>query len=44
MKNIAILATLDTKADEANFMRGEIEALGGSATLIDIGVVGDPAA
>ena len=41
MKNIAILATLDTKADEANFMRGEIEALGGSATLIDIGVVGD---
>ncbi|MDA1029209.1 MAG: Tm-1-like ATP-binding domain-containing protein [Bacteroidetes bacterium] len=40
MKTIAILATLDTKAAEANFMREQIEALGGRALLIDIGVLG----
>lgn len=43
MKTIAILATLDTKADEANFMRQEIERLGGKALLIDIGLIGSPA-
>ena len=42
MKTIAILATLDTKAAEADFMRQEIECLGGSALLIDLGVVGTP--
>jgi len=41
MKTIAILATLDTKAAEADFMRQEIESLGGKALLIDLGVVGD---
>ena len=41
MKTVAILATLDTKADEANFMRQEIEALGGKALLIDLSLVGD---
>ncbi len=41
MKTIAILATLDTKADEANFMRQEIERLGGKALLIDLSVIGD---
>ena len=40
-KTIAILATLDTKAPEAGFMKAEIESLGGSALLLDIGVVGD---
>jgi uncharacterized protein (UPF0261 family) len=40
-KTIAILATLDTKSAEADFMRQEIERLGGTALLIDIGVVGD---
>ena len=40
-KTIAILATLDTKAPEAGFMKAEIESLGGKALLIDIGVVGD---
>lgn len=40
MKTIAILATLDTKAAEANFMREQIEELGGRALLIDIGVIG----
>lgn len=43
MKTIAILATLDTKADEADFMRQEIERLGGKALLIDLSVVGDSA-
>ena len=42
MKTIAILATLDTKAAEANLMREEIESLGGKALIIDIGVVGTP--
>ncbi|MFT5142511.1 MAG: hypothetical protein ACI80V_003105 [Rhodothermales bacterium] len=41
MKTIAILATLDTKAAEADFMRQEIERLGGKALLIDLGVVGN---
>lgn len=41
MKTIAILATLDTKAAEANFIRQEIEALGGQTLLIDLGVVGE---
>ena len=41
MKTIAILATLDTKADEADFMRQEIERLGGKALLIDLSVIGD---
>ena len=41
MKTIAILATLDTKAAEANFMRREIESLGGRALLIDLSVLGD---
>ena len=42
MKTIAILATLDTKAAEADLMRKEIESLGGKALLIDIGVIGVP--
>lgn len=42
MKTVAILATLDTKAAEADFMRSEIEALGGKALLIDLGLVGEP--
>ena len=41
MKTIAIIATLDTKAAEANLMREEIETLGGKALIIDIGVVGE---
>ncbi len=41
MKTVAILATLDTKADEADFMRQEITRLGGKALIIDISVVGD---
>jgi len=41
MKTVAILATLDTKAAEANFMRQEIERLGGKTLLIDLSVIGD---
>ncbi|MCH1421266.1 MAG: Tm-1-like ATP-binding domain-containing protein [Akkermansiaceae bacterium] len=41
MKTVAILATLDTKADEAGFMRSEIESLGGQALLIDLSLVGE---
>ena len=40
-KVIAILATLDTKAHEAQFMKEEIEALGGAGLIIDVGVVGE---
>ena len=42
MKTIAILATLDTKAAEAGFMKSEIERLGGKALVLDFGVVGTP--
>jgi len=42
-RNVVVIATLDTKGEEAEYVRGQIEALGGTATLIDIGVVGDPA-
>ena len=41
-KTIAILATMDTKGQESNYLREKIESLGGSALLIDMGVVGEP--
>ena len=41
---IAVLATLDTKGDEAQFLREQIEALHGEALLVDMGVVGEPGA
>jgi uncharacterized protein (UPF0261 family) len=37
-----VLATLDTKGEEAAYVRSQVEALGGVATLIDIGVIGTP--
>lgn len=39
---IAVLATLDTKGAEAQFLRERIEALGSKALLVDIGVVATP--
>ncbi len=42
-KTVAILATLDTKGDEAGFLRDEIASLGGEARLFDLGVMGEPA-
>jgi len=40
-KVIAILATMDTKGVESDFIRKEIETLGGKAILIDVGVIGE---
>ncbi|GJM20618.1 MAG: hypothetical protein DHS20C15_05330 [Planctomycetota bacterium] len=39
---VAVLATLDTKGREAAYVRERIEALGGRALLIDMGVLGEP--
>ena len=41
---IAILATLDTKGVEVDFLRQELEALGSRALVIDIGVIDAPRA
>ncbi len=38
---IAVLATLDTKGKEAAYVKERIEALGGQALLIDMGLVGE---
>jgi uncharacterized protein (UPF0261 family) len=40
-RTVAILATLDTKAAEAAFMKREIGRLGGKALLLDMGVLGE---
>ncbi|RMH14766.1 MAG: UPF0261 family protein [Planctomycetota bacterium] len=40
MKTVAILATLDTKGDEAAFLRDQITAQGGHALVFDLGVMG----
>ncbi len=40
MKTIAVLATLDTKSAEAEFLKSQIESHGDQCLLIDIGVVG----
>lgn len=42
-KTIAILATLDTKGHEAQYLREQIEQFGDHALVIDTGVVGVPA-
>ncbi|MFN0180216.1 MAG: Tm-1-like ATP-binding domain-containing protein [Gemmatimonadales bacterium] len=41
-RTVVVLATLDTKAEEAEFLRRQIVALGGTATIVDLGVVGTP--
>jgi uncharacterized protein (UPF0261 family) len=43
-KTIAVLATLDTKGPEAEFLRKQIGTHGLSALVIDVGVTGKPAA
>ena len=40
---IAILATLDTKGDEAAYVKEQLERLGGRARMVDLGVHGAPA-
>jgi uncharacterized protein (UPF0261 family) len=42
-KTIAVLATLDTKGQEAEFLRDQLRALGSRALLVDIGVLNAPA-
>ena len=41
-KTVAVVATMDTKGAESDFIRSELESLGASAWLLDIGVVGSP--
>lgn len=43
-KTIVVLATLDTKGAEAQYMREQIEKLGHKAMVVDTGVTGKPAA
>jgi uncharacterized protein (UPF0261 family) len=43
-KTIAVLATLDTKGKEAEFLRGRIRTAGQNALIVDVGVTGTPAA
>lgn len=42
-KTIVVLATLDTKGVEAQYLRGQIEKFGDQALIVDTGVVGAPA-
>jgi len=41
-KVVAVLATLDTKGEEAQFLREQLEALGSRALVVDMGVIGEP--
>lgn len=43
-KTIVVLATLDTKGREAQYLREQIEAMGEQALVIDVGVINQPAA
>ena len=42
-KTIIVLATLDTKGNETQYMREQIEKLGDKALVVDTGVTGTPA-
>lgn len=42
-KKIVVLATLDTKGIEARYVKEQIEKMGASALIVDVGVVGQPA-
>ncbi len=42
-KTIAILATLDTKGPEADYLRQQVQGFKQNALVIDTGVVGEPA-
>ena len=37
--NVYLIATMDTKAAEARFLRRELEALGLSVCLVDTGIL-----
>ncbi|HAT26499.1 MAG TPA: hypothetical protein DCS89_05765 [Gammaproteobacteria bacterium] len=38
---VVVLATLDTKSEEADYLRTQIESLGGTALIMDMGVIGE---
>jgi uncharacterized protein (UPF0261 family) len=42
-KTIAVVATLDTKGEEAGFIKERIEAAGHTAVVVNAGVLGEPA-
>ena len=42
-KTIVVLATLDTKGVEAQYVKENIEKLGAKTLIVDVGVVGEPA-
>jgi len=42
-KTIVVLATLDTKGVEAQYVKEQIEKLGAKTLIVDVGVVGEPA-
>jgi uncharacterized protein (UPF0261 family) len=39
---IALIATLDTKGVEIDYVAGRVRALGGAPHVIDVGILGDP--
>ncbi len=41
-RTVVVLATLDTKSEEAAYLRSQIESRGGKVKLVDMGVLGDP--
>jgi uncharacterized protein (UPF0261 family) len=41
-RTVVILATLDTKAEEVDFLRRQLVAMGAQAAVIDLGVLGAP--
>jgi uncharacterized protein (UPF0261 family) len=43
-RTVVILATLDTKAEEVEFLRRQVASLGGKTAVIDLGVMGTPGA
>ncbi len=42
-KTIALIATLDTKGEEAQFVREQIESRGHRVVIVDSGILGEPA-
>lgn len=41
-KTVAVLATLDTKGQEAQYLREQLGRLGSTALVVDVGVLGTP--
>ena len=41
-RNICIIATLDTKGDQVEYLKGLIEDQGHETTVIDVGILGKP--